>query len=256
MSRRTVQLAYQAIHIEGGLIPADELARLTSLQTPDATEQSESHYAIPKGLKLRDEIGRFWKIAMNQWVDFQPLRGRADLSAHDVSVREFLLPLLRDVLGFADLTHGASVEASGHTYQLGYAAAAGRVPLILSAHDLGLDTPADRFGEFNPETGKVRRRSPFMLAQEALNASDAALWAVVSNGLKLRILRDNPSLTRPSLSGSSPTPAVFLLLPSMQKAWHFPRLTPPIAPGSDGATLASKLACVPVTACATVSPRP
>ncbi|MDD5366123.1 MAG: N-6 DNA methylase [Gallionellaceae bacterium] len=198
MSRRTVQLAYQAIRIEGGLIPADELARLTSLQTPDATEQSEGHYAIPKGLKLRDEIGRFWKIAMNQWVDFQPLRGRADLSAHDVSVREFLLPLLRDVLGFADLAHGASVEASGHTYQLGYAAAAGRVPLILSAHDLGLDTPADRFGELNPETGKVRRRSPFMLAQEALNASDAALWAVVSNGLKLRILRDNPSLTRPA----------------------------------------------------------
>ncbi len=37
-----------------------------------------------------------------------------------------------------------------------------------------------------------------MLAQEALNASDASLWAIVSNGVKLRILRDNPSLTRPA----------------------------------------------------------
>lgn len=37
-----------------------------------------------------------------------------------------------------------------------------------------------------------------MLAQEALNASDHSLWALVSNGLTLRILRDNPSLTRPA----------------------------------------------------------
>ncbi|MBU9541143.1 N-6 DNA methylase [Burkholderia multivorans] len=48
------------------------------------------------------------------------------------------------------------------------------------------------------DTGKIRRRSPFMLTQEALNASDDSLWALVSNGLSLRILRDNPSLTRPA----------------------------------------------------------
>lgn len=30
--RNTTQLAYQAIRIEGALIPADELARLTSLR--------------------------------------------------------------------------------------------------------------------------------------------------------------------------------------------------------------------------------
>jgi hypothetical protein len=37
-----------------------------------------------------------------------------------------------------------------------------------------------------------------MLAQEALNACDQTLWAIVTNGLRLRILRDNPSLTRPA----------------------------------------------------------
>lgn len=198
MSRRSAnQLAYQAIRIEGGLIPADELARLTRLQTPDKTEQTENHYSIPKGLKLRDEAARYWKISQNLWADFQPQRQRADLNAHDLTVREFLLPLLRNVLGFSDLEEGARIEASGHTYNIGYLSGDGRVPLILAAHNQGLDTPDDRFGETNPETGKIRRRSPFMLAQEALNASDDALWAVVSNGLRLRILRDNPSLTRP-----------------------------------------------------------
>jgi hypothetical protein len=198
MSRRSAnQLAYQSIRIEGGLIPADELARLTSLQTPDKTEQTESNYGIPKGLKLRDEVARSWKIAQNLWADFQPQRQRADINGHDLTRREFLLPLLRSVLGFADLEEGARIEASGHTYNIGHLSGDGRVPLILAAHDQGLDAPDDRFGETNPETGKIRRRSPFMLAQESLNASDATLWAVVSNGLRFRILRDNPSLTRP-----------------------------------------------------------
>ncbi|MFH1819276.1 MAG: N-6 DNA methylase [Pseudomonadota bacterium] len=197
MARRTTQLAYQAIRIEGGLIPADELARLTSLQDPDRTEQTETHYGIPKGLKLRDEIARYWKIALNLWADLNPQRQRTDLDAHDLTLREFLLPLLRNALGYADLKSGAVIEASGHAYNIGHLSGDGRVPLILAAHDHDLDTPDDRFGETNPETGKVRRRSPFMLAQEALNASDASLWAIVSNGLRLRILRDNPSLTRP-----------------------------------------------------------
>lgn len=199
MARRTTsQLAYQAIRIEGGLIPADELTRLTTLQAPDKTEQTESHYGVPKGLKLRDEIARFWRIAQNLWADLQPLRLRQDLNAHDVTVREFLVPLLRDVLGFTDIAPGASVAASGHTYNIGHAARAGRLPVIVAAHNQGLDDATDRFGELNPESNRVRRRSPFMLAQEALNASDHSLWALVSNGLTLRILRDNPSLTRPA----------------------------------------------------------
>ena len=72
------------------------------------------------------------------------------------------------------------------------------MPLILAAHTQPLDAPTERFGELTPDTGKTRRRSPFMLAQEALNASDQSLWAITSNGLTLRILRDNPSLTRPA----------------------------------------------------------
>lgn len=199
MARRTTtQLIYQAIRIEGGLIPADELARLTTLQSPDKTEQTDSHYRIPKGLKLRDEVARFWKIGQNLWADFQTLRQRQDVDAHQVTVRHFLVPLMRDVLGFTDLAAGASVQTSGHVYNIGYAASLGRLPLILAGHTQQLDTPTDRFGELNPDTGKTRRRSPFMLAQEALNASDQSLWAITSNGLTLRILRDNPSLTRPA----------------------------------------------------------
>lgn len=198
MARNTTQLLYKAIRIEGGLIPAAELARLTNLQTPEATEQTDAHYRIPKGLKLRDEVARFWKIGQSLWTDFQAVRKRSDVDAHQLTVRNFLVPLLRDVLGFTDLATGAIVEASGHTYNVGNAARGGRLPVVLAGHTQPLDAPTERFGELNPDTGKTRRRSPFMLAQEAVNASDASLWAITSNGLTLRILRDNPSLTRPA----------------------------------------------------------
>lgn len=199
MARKKITtLAYRAIRIEGGLIPADELTRLTTLADPALTEQTEAHYRISKGLRLRDEIARDFKIALSLWQDFQALRKRTDVNAHEVTVRELLLPLMRDVLHFTDIGRCAAIEASSHSYAIGHAAEGGRVPLVFAAHDQPLDTPTECFGETNLDTGKVRRRSPYMLAQEALNASDDSLWAIVTNGLTLRILRDNPSLTRPA----------------------------------------------------------
>lgn len=192
------QLAYRAIRIEGGLLPAEELTRLTLLADPKATEQTEGQYLIAKGLKLRDEIARDFKIALTLWQDFQALRKRQDVQPHDVTVREWLLPLLRDVLHFHDAARCPVIQNAGHQYAIGHAGNGGRVPLVLTGFDQPLDAAAERFGETNPDTGKTRRRSPFMLAQEALNASDASLWAIVSNGLTLRILRDNASLTRPA----------------------------------------------------------
>lgn len=202
MARKTVhQLAYTAIRIEGGLIPAEELTRLTTLQAPDKTQQTEALYQIPKGLKLRDEIARNFKIAQNLWQDFQAQRQRTGVVVHSATVRDFLLPLLRQAMGYTDLAPAAPIQASNsahHSYQIGHAALGGRLPVVLAGADQPLDQPAERFGDTNPDTGRTRRRSPYMLAQEALNATDRSLWAIVCNGLTLRILRDNPSLTRPA----------------------------------------------------------
>jgi len=202
MARKTTQqLSYTALRIEGGLIPAEELNRLTTLAAPEATEQTDAHYGIPKGLKLRDEIARSFKIAQSLWQDFVQQRERQDVNLHTLTVQTLLLPMLRQVLGFTDLnvTDGLSSQsASQNTYNIGHIALGERLPVVVAACDLPLDFASERFGETNPETGRTRRRSPYMLAQEALNASEQALWAIVSNGHKLRILRDNPSLTRPA----------------------------------------------------------
>lgn len=199
--RNATQLAYTAIRIEGGLIPAEELNRLTTLSTPEATEQTEAHYDIPRGLKLRDEIARAFKIAQGLWHTFQQQRARQDAHPQDVTEFGWLLHLCRHVLGMGDLKavgHMATASTSAKTYQVGHSTLNGRLPVVMAAYNQPLDQPAERFGDTNPDTGRTRKRSPYMLAQEAFNASNDALWAIVTNGLKLRILRDNPSLTRPA----------------------------------------------------------
>lgn len=60
--RSTTELTFSAIRIEGSLLAADFLGRVARFE---ATGQAEADYDIPKGLKLRDEIGRYWKIALN-----------------------------------------------------------------------------------------------------------------------------------------------------------------------------------------------
>ncbi|MFM0654445.1 Eco57I restriction-modification methylase domain-containing protein [Paraburkholderia sediminicola] len=190
MARRsTTELAFSALAIEGGLLAPDFLNKVAHLE---ASEQSETDYDVPRGLKLRDEIGRYWKIAQNLWQDFDAKRRRSDLDAHIVTVRDFLEPFCRQVLGFPDLRAVGQVALDERIFPIGFSAGAGRVPMIFAAHDQGLDKPSGRHGD------GIRRRSPFLLSQEYLNANEQALWAVASNGLKLRVLRDNPSLTRPA----------------------------------------------------------
>ncbi|NMF98943.1 N-6 DNA methylase [Aromatoleum toluolicum] len=187
--RHNRELAFAALSIEGALLAPDFLNKVAHL---GAAEQSESDYDIPRGLKLRDEIGRYWKIAQNLWQDFSAKRERSDVDSHAVTVRDFLEPFCRQVLGFADSRAVGQLTLDERIFPIGFAACEGKVPLVFAAHDQGLDKPSTRHGD------GVRRRSPFLLAQEYLNASGNCLWAVVSNGLKLRILRDNPSLTRPA----------------------------------------------------------
>jgi len=185
--RREAQLAFEAITIEGGLLSADWLARAAQLS---AGNQSEADYRLPKGLNLRDEIGRFWRVAQAHWREFAAGRsGGADAVA---LAKRFVHGLLREAFGFASLAEVPPVELEGRTYPVGAMALGKRVPVVVAPAGSGLDTLSPAFGDAG------RRRSVFGLAQELLNASDDALWGIACDGVTLRILRDNASLTRPA----------------------------------------------------------
>ena len=68
-------------------------------------------------------------------------------------------------------------------------------PVILAPHTIGLDESNPRFHGWGLSDAS---RSATRFAQEFLNERDDFLWAIVTNGKELRLVRDNPSLTRPS----------------------------------------------------------
>jgi hypothetical protein len=189
--RKVALLAFESLHIEGALLAPEWLAKVARL---DAPHQSESDYRIPRGLNLRDEIGRFWRVAQAHFGDYAAggRRGADRVALAD----RFVRALLTEVFGFT-LSATPPVVIAGRTYPIGTATRAGTVPVVIAPSparqgDTTLDTPSTVFGEGG------RKRTPFGLVQEVLNASPDMLWGLVCDGDRLRIVRDNASLTRPS----------------------------------------------------------
>lgn len=180
---------YTAIRIEGGLLSTSLLESLRHYNLP---RQAPADYGIEKGLKLADELGRYWRIAQARWEQFADLRARSDIDRNKLAVEDWLLPLFTRVLGFKIEQATSHINIGERLFPITYTAYNGVVPLVLTRDDQSLDKGDPRYGQ------EGRKRSPMGLAQEYLNAEDNCLWAMVSNGLTLRLLRDNPAMTRPA----------------------------------------------------------
>lgn len=184
MSRRAPQLAFEAVSVEGGIVTPDFLNRVADLA---ATHQTPQHYELPKGIQIREEIGRAWTIATAHWKDIE----KASTNAQ--GQERAILGLMSQSLGWNALErceNPAILEE--RAYPLTARAAGGQVPVVVAPRGQDLDAASPVFGDGS------KRRSAFGLAQEYLNATDSALWGVVTNGDTIRIVRDNASLTRPA----------------------------------------------------------
>lgn len=177
------------LKLEGGLFLPDQLEKAAHGR---ADGQTELDYGCPKGVKLKDEIGRAFQIACAQWRDFAGRRERKDLDAGKLTTA-FVTELLRDAFGYTDLTAIGPLTVGDRQYPR--TLEAGSLPVLVAPHTLSLDDPDTRFAVTG---GGSRRKTAFQSLQELLNASDAHLWAITSNGLSLRLLRDAATLTRPS----------------------------------------------------------
>ncbi len=186
-SSTETRLAFEALSIEGGLLSPEWLTRAAR---QEAGSQAESDYRIPRGLNLRDEIGRYWRISQAHWSDFDAAR-TAGADSRTITTR-FVLSLLSECFGFTSLVPAEPVTLADHVYPIGHAALEGRVPVVIAGAADGLDKLLPAYGD------PGRRRSAFGLIQEYLNAQEGALWGLATDGCTLRILRDNLSLTRPS----------------------------------------------------------
>lgn len=181
------RIAFDALSIEGALLPADWLAKVAQL---DADAQAPDDYRIPTGLQIRDEIARSWRIAQACFSEMEA--GRASGGNPRGLALRFAETFLRDALHFSSLHAASALVAGEREYPVSFATFDGQVPVVVAPLGEGLDTPLAELGN------EGRRRSAFRLLQEALNASEDALWGLATDGASLRIARDNASLTRPA----------------------------------------------------------
>lgn len=189
MKRNKKDHGFTALKIEGALFSPEFLQQIASLQVK---KQTEADYGISKSLKIKDEIGRYWRIAQDLWTDYSARKLQKNVDQNELGVQQWLIRLLESVLGYAPLEKVAGQHIGERYFPISHFAGNKTIPLVLTTSPFSLDSSEKEFGE------EGKRRSPHGLIQEFLNANKDCLWGLVSNGLKMRIVRDNPSLTRPA----------------------------------------------------------
>lgn len=187
MTRRTND--FQTIRSEGGLLPPDLLRRvLDPKEKLDGTRPED--YGLPQGERLNEVITQSWSRLRKHWAEFRLAADKLprDEPGTGLTNDKWTLPLLRE-LGFGLLPTSAGPEVNGRGYAI--SRFFGPVPIHLVGCGLSLDRRA-------AGVRGAAALNPHGLVQDFLNRSPGHLWAIVSNGLRLRVLRDSQTLSRQS----------------------------------------------------------
>jgi hypothetical protein len=187
MPRRAT--GFQTIRSEGGLLPPDLLRRVVD-PAGKVSGVEPTAYGLPAGERINEAITQSWNRLRRHWAEFRA--ASKDLPEGDATTGltndKWSLPLLRE-LGFGFLATTAGPTIDGKTYAI--SRFAGNTAIHLVGCGVSLDRRAA--GVRGAAAG-----NPHGLVQEFLNRSPGHLWAIVSNGLAFRILRDNQALSRQS----------------------------------------------------------
>ena len=180
---------FETIRSEGGLLPPDLLRRVLDPRGALPGTQPED-YGLAKGDRLNEAITQSWNRLRRHWAGFrEAAAGLPDGEpAEKLTNDKWSIPVLQE-LGFGMLPTGAGPEIGGRSYAIK------RFFGPTAVHLVGCGVNLDK------RAAGVRgaaMSNPHGLVQEFLNRADGYLWAIVSNGLRFRILRDNQALSRQS----------------------------------------------------------
>ncbi|MBP0456858.1 Eco57I restriction-modification methylase domain-containing protein [Streptomyces montanisoli] len=181
-------LAFTAVTPVGGLLPADMLLRIAEARNLPGTKPAD--YGLPASVPVRDEAERAWEYLKPLWRDLRaalPADPATGAPAADPTGRagtDWLAQLFRK-LDFGALTEvgPAGIPADSDpdkAFPVSHRHGAALVHLI----------PWNQELDKRPAAGQVPAQS---MLQDCLNRTEAHLWAVLTNGRRLRLLRDSSS---------------------------------------------------------------
>jgi len=170
----------------GSTLPPDLLARV--VEGGDLPGLTPTDYHLEFGVTPREAANRAWSILTGAWAGYRAaLAERSDGDAAVGLTREKWLTIVLRELGFGRVatTHAGGVQADGRSFPVSHLW--DDVPI----HLLGWGVDLDRR---SPGVAGAAEKAPHAMMQELLNRSDEHLYAILSNGRKLRLLRDSTAL--------------------------------------------------------------
>ncbi|MEU9178916.1 DNA methyltransferase [Streptomyces sp. NPDC048550] len=192
MSATTRHQVFTAVHTVGALLPADMLVRVSQgTVTKELRGLAPADYRIPGNRSVRDEAERHWDYLKSLWSEVRdrlPAAPESSVRADSTGyARANWVEPLFEALGFGRLTPvgAAGIASADGTKTFPVSHRRDHTLIHLTAWNTTLDK---RGGPGSP--------APQSLLQEALNRTGPEhLWALLSNGRQIRLVRDSNALT-------------------------------------------------------------
>ncbi|MEU7305405.1 DNA methyltransferase [Streptomyces sp. NPDC007206] len=181
-------LAFTAVTTVGGLLPADMLLRIAEARNLPGTRPTD--YGLPASVPVRDEAERAWEYLKPLWRDLRtalppdPVTGAPAADPTGRAGTDWLAQLFRK-LDFGTLTEvGAAGIPADSDPEKRFPVSHSHGPALV--HLIPWNQELDK----RPAPSQVPAQS---MLQDCLNRTEAHLWAVLTNGRRLRLLRDSSS---------------------------------------------------------------
>ncbi len=178
---------FSSINIQGNIISSEILDKIR-LEEKYRFQQPEA-FGLSRNASLRDEIGMAWSIMRSHWQAYKKRLESLPKGDTGTSLtrEKWIMPLLGE-LGY-EMAIQRAQQIGGKSYAISHGASnKDFFPIHVMGYNDHLDKRRDNSGP---------RLSPHALVQEYLNNTEH-MFALVTNGRHLRLLRDATRLVRMS----------------------------------------------------------
>jgi len=177
-------MKYSTIRIEGSILSADILDKI---EQGDIGGQLPKDFGFDAHIKVKDEIAKAWADAHALWQIFKHQKEKTpEGSFGTTETRKYWIIPLMGFLGY-DLDLSKAEIVNDKSYALSHRSSnLDRFPI----HIMGFNDSLDK-----KRTDSGPRMSPHALVQEYLNLTEH-LYAIVTNGIHIRLLRDSSRLIK------------------------------------------------------------
>jgi len=182
-----VSTEFTTIRTVGGMLPSDLLGRIVA-GDKDLSGLTPKDYDLPNETP-REAANRVWSYLFGVWTAYKTNLARLPEGDPAVGLtREKWLLVLFDQLGYGRVTPtpAGGLHVGDRAFPVSHLW--GQAPLHLLGWGVELD-------KRTRGVAGAAERAPHAMVQELLNRTDEFLWAIVSNGQTLRLLRDSSSLS-------------------------------------------------------------